>query len=116
MHSYGYAQNLADPSARGDVLTGLTRVVTSLGRRQPMGMLDASDRLGPPERPLDPERGSVLVMAVGRWFRTTKPGSSTIGIGSGDAGATAPTTILASVGMNGDWAGIGPVRISTGSA
>ena len=33
----------------------------------------------------------------------------------GDAGATAPTTILASVGMNGDCAGTGAVMISTGS-
>ena len=33
-----------------------------------------------------------------------------------DAGATAPTTILASTGMNGDRAGIGLVTISTGSA
>ena len=29
---------------------------------------------------------------------------------------TAPTTILASMGMKGDWAGIGAVTISTGSA
>ena len=41
--------------------------------------------------------------------RYSKPGSSTMGVGSGGAGATAPTTILASGGMNGDWAG-GPVR------
>ena len=48
--------------------------------------------------------------------RYSKPGSSTIGIGSGDAGATAPTAILASMGMNGDSAGrIGAVTISTGS-
>ena len=47
--------------------------------------------------------------------RYSNPGSSTIGIGSGDAGATAPTTILASAGMNGDCAGIGAVTISTGS-
>ena len=40
-------------------------------------------------------------------IRYSKPGSSTIGIGSGDAGATAPTTIFASKGMNGDCAGIG---------
>jgi hypothetical protein len=32
-------------------------------------------------------------------IRYSKPGSSTIGIGSGEAGATAPTTILASVGI-----------------
>jgi threonine dehydratase len=44
-----------------------------------------------------------------------KPGSSTIGMGSGEAGATAPTTIFASVGMNGDCAGTGAVTISTGS-
>jgi len=36
-------------------------------------------------------------------------------MGSGDAGATAPMTIFASIGMNGDWAGIGPVTSSTGS-
>jgi hypothetical protein len=48
-------------------------------------------------------------------IRYSKPGSSTIGIGSGDAGATAPTTILASAGMNGDCAGMGAVTISTGS-
>ncbi len=48
-------------------------------------------------------------------IRYSNPGSSTIGIGSGEAGATAPTTILASTGMNGDCAGTGPVRISTGS-
>ena len=47
--------------------------------------------------------------------RYSKPGSSTIGIGSGAAGATAPTTIFASRGMNGDCAGIGAVTISTGS-
>ena len=40
----------------------------------------------------------------------------TIGIGSMDAGATTPTTIFASAGMNGDAAGIGAVTISTGSA
>ena len=39
-----------------------------------------------------------------------------MGIGPGEAGATAPTTIFASKGMNGDWAGTGPVMISTGSA
>ena len=44
----------------------------------------------------------------------SKPGSSTIGIGSGDAGATAPTTILASVGMNGDCAGMGAVTTRQG--
>ena len=33
----------------------------------------------------------------------------------GRGGATAPFTILASVGMNGDCAGIGPVMSSTGS-
>ena len=38
-------------------------------------------------------------------IRYSNPGSSTIGIGSGDAGATAPTTIFASNGMNGDCAG-----------
>jgi hypothetical protein len=49
-------------------------------------------------------------------IRYSKPGRSTIGIGSGEAGATAPTTIFASTGMNGDCAGIGAVTISTGSA
>jgi hypothetical protein len=48
-------------------------------------------------------------------IRYSKPGRSTIGIGSGDAGPIAPTTIFASVGMNGDCAGIGAVTISTGS-
>lgn len=48
-------------------------------------------------------------------MRYSNPGSSTMGIGSGDAGATAPTTIFASVGMNGDCAGTGAVMISTGS-
>ena len=45
------------------------------------------------------------------------PGSSTMGIGSGEAGATAPTTIFADgpTGMKGDCAGIGAVTISTGS-
>ena len=36
-------------------------------------------------------------------------------MGSGDAGATTPTTILASTGMKGDFAGTGAVWISTGS-
>ena len=31
-------------------------------------------------------------------IRYSKPGNSTIGIGSGEAGATAPTTIFASKG------------------
>ena len=44
-------------------------------------------------------------------MRYSNPGSSTIGMGSGDAGATAPTTIFASSGMNGDCAGTGPVTI-----
>jgi hypothetical protein len=44
-------------------------------------------------------------------IRYSKPGSSTIGIGSGDAGATAPTTIFAASGMNGDVAGIGAVTM-----
>jgi len=35
-------------------------------------------------------------------IRYSKPGSSTTGIGSGEAGATAPMTIFASIGMNGD--------------
>jgi hypothetical protein len=48
-------------------------------------------------------------------IRYSNPGSSTIGIGSGEAGATAPTTIFASAGMNGDVAGTGAVMISTGS-
>src|SRR3954464_14153649 len=48
-------------------------------------------------------------------IRYSKPGSSTIGIGSGEAGATNPTTIFASTGMNGDWAGIAAVTTSTGS-
>jgi hypothetical protein len=42
-------------------------------------------------------------------IRYSNPGSSTIGIGSGEAGATALTTIFASAGMNGDCAGTGAV-------
>ena len=45
-------------------------------------------------------------------IRYSNPGSTTIGIGSGDAGATPPTTIFASTGMNGDCAGIGAVTIT----
>ena len=46
-------------------------------------------------------------------IRYSKPGSRTIGIGSGDAGATAPTTIFASRGMKGDCAGTGGYVNST---
>ena len=48
-------------------------------------------------------------------IRYSKSGSSTIGIGSGDAGAAAPTTIFASPGMNGDCGSSGSVTTSTGS-
>ena len=52
-------------------------------------------------------------------IRYSKPGSSTIGIGSGDAGATAPTTIFASSGdergLGGDRRGDDLDRVSIGA-
>jgi len=48
-------------------------------------------------------------------IRYSNPGNSTIGMASGDAGATTPTTIRVPAGMTGECAGIGSVTISTGS-
>ena len=46
---------------------------------------------------------------------TRTPAAARSGSGQATPGATAPTTIFASRGMNGDCAGTGPVTISTGS-
>ena len=54
--------------------------------------------ISPLQSPVDFMGGGVAPLP----HPVLKPGSSTIGIGSGDAGATAPTTIFASTGINGD--------------
>ena len=79
---------------------GLLVVVTELGGLSAL------------EPPVDLARLRVPPLA----HPALEPGSSTLGIGSGEAGATAPTTTLASKGMKGDWTGTAAVRASTASA
>ena len=65
--------------------------------------------------PLQPPMDLVGLGCRHSRIRYSNPGRRTIGIGSGDAGATAPTTIFASSRDERGLRGIGAVMISTGS-